>query len=167
MLNGSDGVMEAIESRLGIHPGQTTPDKLFTFTEVECLGACVNAPMIQINDDYYEDLTPETTTQLLDALKAATETTGASGGAPGLAGEAGKGEGAGAEKAGSASTQGDKGLGEQGRSVAAGGVRMPTPGPLTGRKTCEPKPGLTSLNSVEEWGPDKFRTDGALDAPSS
>ena len=37
----------------GIHPGETTKDKLFTLTEVECLGACVNAPMVQINDDYY------------------------------------------------------------------------------------------------------------------
>ncbi|KAI9655059.1 MAG: hypothetical protein M1831_005019 [Alyxoria varia] len=167
MLNGSDGVMDAIESHLGIHPGQTTPDNLFTFTEVECLGACVNAPMIQINDDYYEDLTPETTVQLLGALQAATETTGASGGAPGLAGEAGKGEGAGAEKAGGASAEGDRTVGEQGRSVGAGGISMPTPGPLTGRRTCEPKPGLTSLTSVEEWGPEKLRTDGALDAPSS
>ena len=63
--------MKALTSHLGIHPGQTTADGLFTLTEVECLGACVNAPMMQVNDDYYEDLTPETTVQLLDALKAA------------------------------------------------------------------------------------------------
>lgn len=68
--------MAAISSHLGIKPGQTTPDKLFTFTEVECLGACANAPMIQINDDYYEDLTPESTIKVLKALQATGETTG-------------------------------------------------------------------------------------------
>ena len=61
--------MKAIEEQIGIHPGQTTPDNMFTFTEVECLGACVNAPMVQINDDFFEDLTPETTKSLLVALK--------------------------------------------------------------------------------------------------
>ena len=59
--------MKAIEEQIGIHPGQTTPDNMFTFTEVECLGACVNAPMVQINDDFFEDLTPETTKSLLVA----------------------------------------------------------------------------------------------------
>jgi NADH-quinone oxidoreductase subunit E len=48
--------------------GGTTADGLFTLTEVECLGACANAPMVQINDDNYEDLTFETTTAVLDAL---------------------------------------------------------------------------------------------------
>ncbi|EON99294.1 putative nadh-ubiquinone oxidoreductase 24 kda subunit protein [Phaeoacremonium minimum UCRPA7] len=66
---GSDAIVKAIEEHLGIHAGQTTADGLFTFIEVECLGACVNAPMIQINDDYYEDLTPETIKSLLTALK--------------------------------------------------------------------------------------------------
>lgn len=66
--------MAAIISHLGIQPGQTTPDKVFTFTEVECLGACANAPMVQINDDYYEDLTPESTIKLLTALQASAET---------------------------------------------------------------------------------------------
>ena len=67
---GSDVVMKAIESELGIHSGQMTDDKVFSLLEVECLGACVNAPMMQINDDYYEDLTPETAVQLLRALRA-------------------------------------------------------------------------------------------------
>lgn len=67
---GSDVVMKAIESELGIHSGQMTDDKVFSLLEVECLGACVNAPMMQINDDYYEDLTPETAVQLLKALRA-------------------------------------------------------------------------------------------------
>ncbi|KAI1778322.1 thioredoxin-like [2Fe-2S] ferredoxin-domain-containing protein [Hypoxylon cercidicola] len=69
---GSDVIVKAIKEHLGIEQGQTTADGLFTFIEVECLGACVNAPMIQINDDYYEDLTPETTKQLLTALKEST-----------------------------------------------------------------------------------------------
>lgn len=67
--------MTAIESHLGIKPGQTTTDKVFTFTEVECLGACANAPMVQINDDYYEDLTPESTVRLLKALQASAQAT--------------------------------------------------------------------------------------------
>ena len=87
---GSDVIMKAIEEELGIHHGETTADNLFTFTEVECLGACANAPMVQINDDYYEDLTPEKTKDLIRALKEAAEKTGASGWAPGLAGDAGK-----------------------------------------------------------------------------
>ncbi|MGH0144550.1 UNVERIFIED_CONTAM: hypothetical protein FKN15_040572 [Acipenser sinensis] len=55
---------------IGIKVGETTPDKLFTLVEVECLGACVNAPMIQINDNYYEDLKPQDIEQILDDLKA-------------------------------------------------------------------------------------------------
>ncbi|RVX69889.1 NADH-ubiquinone oxidoreductase 24 kDa subunit, mitochondrial [Exophiala mesophila] len=66
---GSDKIIKACEEFLGIHSGHTTEDNLFSLLEVECLGACVNAPMVQINDDYYEDLTPETTVKLLQALK--------------------------------------------------------------------------------------------------
>ena len=66
---GSDRIVDAIKQELGISQGETTPDGLFTFVEVECLGACVNAPMIQINDDYYEDLTPDTVTKLLRAIR--------------------------------------------------------------------------------------------------
>uniref|UniRef100_A0A8B9LI02 NADH dehydrogenase [ubiquinone] flavoprotein 2, mitochondrial n=1 Tax=Astyanax mexicanus TaxID=7994 RepID=A0A8B9LI02_ASTMX len=54
----------------GIKVGETTPDKLFTLAEVECLGACVNAPMVQINDNYYEDLKPSDIEQILDELNA-------------------------------------------------------------------------------------------------
>ncbi len=67
-LKGSDQIVEACEKKLGIGLGETTPDGQFTVIEVECLGACVNAPMMQIGDDYYEDLTPETTEAILDAL---------------------------------------------------------------------------------------------------
>lgn len=147
--------MKAVEEHLGIHHGETTPDKMFTFTEVECLGACVNAPMLQINDDYYEDLTPETTKQLLTALKEAAEKTGAGGMAPGLPGMAGQDE-----VSGSASGSGSH-INEQGRGYAAQGVKLPASGPFSGRKTCEPSHGLTSLNG-EPWGNEKLRSDGAL-----
>ncbi|OHT20132.1 complex I 24 kDa subunit family protein [Edaphosphingomonas haloaromaticamans] len=67
MLRGSDDVLSACYKK-GLKKGHTTPDGLFTLTEVECLGACANAPMVQINDDNYEDLTFETTTAVLEAL---------------------------------------------------------------------------------------------------
>jgi NADH dehydrogenase (ubiquinone) flavoprotein 2 len=73
---GSDAIVKAITAHLGIKQGETTPDGLFTFIEVECLGACVNAPMIQINDDYYEDLTPESVVDLLKAFKESATATG-------------------------------------------------------------------------------------------
>jgi hypothetical protein len=53
MVNGSEEIKAAICAHLGIHEGETTADGLFTLKEVECLGACANAPMIQINDDFY------------------------------------------------------------------------------------------------------------------
>ncbi len=68
-LRGSDAVVHACEKHLGIHMGETTADGNFTLVEVECLGACVNAPMMQINDDFYEDLDAERTVAVLDALK--------------------------------------------------------------------------------------------------
>jgi NADH-quinone oxidoreductase subunit E len=67
MLRGSDDVFEACKAK-GMKKGQTTPDGLFTLSEVECLGACANAPMVQINDDNYEDLTFDSTTAILEAL---------------------------------------------------------------------------------------------------
>lgn len=70
MLRGAETITEAITKKLGIKPGESTKDGLFTLAEVECLGACVNAPMVQINDDYYEDLTPEDMDQILDELAA-------------------------------------------------------------------------------------------------
>src|SRR3989338_5309529 len=73
MLRDSKAILMAIESHLGIHAGQTTPDGLFTLTEVECLGACVNAPMIQIGDHFYEDLTPETMVRVLEDLRKGVE----------------------------------------------------------------------------------------------
>ena len=73
MLRGSDDVLAACKQR-GLAKGRTTPDGLFTLTEVECLGACANAPMVQINDDNYEDLTFDSMSAILETL--------ASGGTP-------------------------------------------------------------------------------------
>ena len=71
-LRGSDEVVAACQRKLGIDIGGTTPNGLFTLVEVECLGACVNAPILQVNDDYYEDLDGPKTEALLDALRAGT-----------------------------------------------------------------------------------------------
>jgi NADH-quinone oxidoreductase subunit E len=67
MLRGSDDVMAACKNR-GLSKGHTTPDGLFTLTEVECLGACANAPIVQINDDNYEDLTYDSMSAILETL---------------------------------------------------------------------------------------------------
>ncbi|KAI5092802.1 NADH dehydrogenase [ubiquinone] flavoprotein 2, mitochondrial, partial [Silurus meridionalis] len=94
MLCDSDSILQAIQNKLGIKVGETTADGLFTLVEVECLGACVNAPMVQINDNYYEDLKPSDIEHIIDELKAG---------------------------------------------------RVPSPGPRSGRFSCEPAGGLTSL----------------------
>ena len=62
-------MVRACENKLGIGVGDTTKDGLFTLVEVECLGACVNAPILQVNNDFYEDLDGPTTEALLDALR--------------------------------------------------------------------------------------------------
>ena len=67
-LCGSDDIVNACKDHLGIGMNETTPDGKFTVMEVECLGACVNAPMVQINDDYYEDLTATSMKEILDLL---------------------------------------------------------------------------------------------------
>jgi len=69
-LRGSDEILAAIKENTGVGPGHTSDDNLFTVSEVECLGACVNAPMIQIGDDYYEDLTVKDTHEILNDLRA-------------------------------------------------------------------------------------------------
>jgi NADH dehydrogenase (ubiquinone) flavoprotein 2 len=70
MICGSEDIKNAIYEELGIHVGETTKDGLFTLLEVECLGACANAPMVQLNDDYYECLTPNTIRQLIHACRS-------------------------------------------------------------------------------------------------
>lgn len=99
-LCGADKILDTLKETLGVTPGHTTDDGLFTLVEVECAGSCVNAPTLAVNDDYYEDLTPSTTITLIEALR--------------------RGE-------------------------------RPQPGPVSGRKSCEPlNGGLTSLKS-EPW----------------
>lgn len=80
MLCGSEEIMQTIQKELGIKDGETTKDGMFTLLQVECLGACANAPMVQINDDYFvclydlslilqECLTPKTTIELLNYIR--------------------------------------------------------------------------------------------------
>ena len=74
-LRGSDNIMKACKDKLGIKNGETTEDGMFSLLEVECLGACVNAPMVQINDDYYEDLDSASMGRIIDQLRAGEEPT--------------------------------------------------------------------------------------------
>ncbi|EDW27640.1 GL20163 [Drosophila persimilis] len=69
-LRGSDEILETCKKQLGIGIGEISKDKKFTISEVECLGACVNAPMVAVNDDYYEDLTAKDMQDILRDLKA-------------------------------------------------------------------------------------------------
>lgn len=69
MLRGIDKIIKDCEAKLGIKMNETTVDNLFTLKEVECLGACVNAPIVQINDDFAEDLTSESFLKILEDLK--------------------------------------------------------------------------------------------------
>ncbi len=68
-LRGSDKIVAACEKATGIKLGETSADGMFTLSHAECLGACVNAPMIQIGDDYFEDLDETSTASILSELK--------------------------------------------------------------------------------------------------
>ncbi len=68
-LAGSDTLLEWLQARLGIGPGETSPDRQFTLSAVECLASCGTAPMMQINDDYYERLTEEKVARILADLR--------------------------------------------------------------------------------------------------
>ena len=68
-LRGAEGVTAFIKRKLGIDVGETTADRRFTLSEVECLASCGTAPMMQINDDYHEDLNEEKIERILDSLK--------------------------------------------------------------------------------------------------
>ncbi len=68
-LRGSDEIVKAVNEAAQTHTGGTSDDGQFTVWEVECLGACSNAPMMQINDDYYEDLTAESAAQIINDLR--------------------------------------------------------------------------------------------------
>jgi len=69
LLCNAELIMNHLIRRLGVRPGQTSPDKKYTLVEVECLGSCGTSPVIQINEDYYEDLTPEKLDKILDSLE--------------------------------------------------------------------------------------------------
>lgn len=73
-LLGADSLVAYLEEKLGIKKGETTSDKLFTLISVECLGSCATAPMMQINQDYHENLTREKVDQIIDELRAKGET---------------------------------------------------------------------------------------------
>lgn len=89
-LRGSDDLRKACERKLGIGLKETSKDGKFTLVEVECLGACANAPMVQINDDYYEDLDPAKMEALLDMLaRGEKPTIGSQSGRQGSAPEGG------------------------------------------------------------------------------
>ena len=68
-MNGAENILGHVEKKLGIKPGQTTPDGRFTLKEVECLGACCGAPMMQIGRQYFENLTPDRIDAILDGLE--------------------------------------------------------------------------------------------------
>jgi NADH-quinone oxidoreductase subunit E len=69
LLCNAEDIVAHLTGKLGIRFGETTQDGKYTLLEVECLGSCGTSPVIQINDDYYEDLTPEKVDQILDSLK--------------------------------------------------------------------------------------------------
>jgi len=69
MLCDSETIVAHLEKRLGIKPGETTPDGRFTLIEVECLASCGTAPVVQINETYHENLTPEKLDRILDGLE--------------------------------------------------------------------------------------------------
>ena len=68
-MRGAGQITQTCKKHLGVGLGEVTDDGKFSIAEVECLGACANAPIVQINDDYYEDLTPEGIIELIDKLK--------------------------------------------------------------------------------------------------
>ncbi|KTW26198.1 hypothetical protein T552_03090 [Pneumocystis carinii B80] len=110
-LCGSDQILKAVQDYLGVSPGGTTSDGKFTLMEMECAGACVNAPLFAVGDNYYEDLDPNTCIEVLKMIR-------------------------------------------EGKS--------PKHGPQSGRKSCEPKSGLTSLTDEPWTSSAVLRKDGAL-----
>jgi len=67
-LRGCESLADHLEKRLGVRPGETTPDKKFTLLKVECLARCGEAPVLQVNDDMYLDVTPEKADRILESL---------------------------------------------------------------------------------------------------
>jgi NADH-quinone oxidoreductase subunit E len=75
-LLGAESLISYLEHKLGVQVGETTPDNLFTIVRVECLGSCATAPMMQINHDYYENLTRKEVDRILEKLTAEAGTGG-------------------------------------------------------------------------------------------
>ena len=69
MLRGSGKILDHLEKKLGIHAGETSPDKRWTLSEVECMGSCGTAPMIAVGDEYYENLSIEKIDSLIDGMR--------------------------------------------------------------------------------------------------
>jgi NADH:ubiquinone oxidoreductase subunit E len=69
LLCDAEEIVDHLTQKLGIKLGETTSDSKYTLLEVECLGSCGTSPVIQINDDYYEELTPQKVDQILDSLE--------------------------------------------------------------------------------------------------
>jgi len=69
LLCNAEDILAHLTRRLGVRVGETSPDKKFTLLEVECLGSCGTSPVVQINEDYYEDLTTEKLDRILDSLQ--------------------------------------------------------------------------------------------------
>ena len=69
MLKGSSGIYERVKEKLGLDHMQVTKDKLFSLEEVECMGSCGTAPMLAVNEDYFENLTKEEADQIIESLK--------------------------------------------------------------------------------------------------
>jgi NADH-quinone oxidoreductase subunit E len=68
-MNGAERILEHVEQRLGLKPGETSPDGRFTLSVVECLGSCGTAPMMMVNESYHENLTRAKVDALLEGLK--------------------------------------------------------------------------------------------------
>jgi len=68
-LRGQKTLLDHLEKKLGIKPGETTPDRKFTLIKVECLARCGEAPVLQVNDETYVDVTPEKADKILESLK--------------------------------------------------------------------------------------------------
>ncbi len=69
LLNGSEEIKKVIEKKLDLKPGETTPDGKFSYQPVECLASCHTGPCMQVNDDYHENLTPQSTEKLIEELR--------------------------------------------------------------------------------------------------
>jgi NADH:ubiquinone oxidoreductase subunit E len=69
MLKGGYEIYDRVKEKLGLDNMQVSPDKLFSLEEVECMGSCGTAPMLAVNEDYFENLTKESTDQIIESLK--------------------------------------------------------------------------------------------------